>query len=162
MKPTYHPRKLVLLVAVTMGSTFAANAQTTDGVAIVQATAPAKAEAGGDVPLTIRLDNTGAADTLRRINCDAAFFAEMRVAEVGEGGKASRVVRSIPIPTQRQLELGEDTHFVKLLQTNKSLAPGDHFNCAASFEKSGKREFEVTVVADKPAAAHGTGQHGNR
>ncbi len=103
---------------------------------------------GGDVPLYVTVANVGGQpDTLLRVRCPVAQFTEKRTVDRGEGGTASREVRSIPIPADHTLILEPHGFHIMLLQTTQPLLQGDTFSCALTFEQAGSKEVVVAVKA---------------
>jgi copper(I)-binding protein len=113
---------------------------------ISKALLPAVEQAGGDVPLLMTITNDGAeADSLLRVNCPVANFAEKHIVDRGEGSPAMRAIRSIPIPANQTTELKADGYHVMLLQTRQKLVAGEAIHCSVTFQKAGLVETEVQV-----------------
>jgi copper(I)-binding protein len=112
---------------------------------IADAWVPALEKAGGDVPLSMTIQNeSGDPDALLRVRCPVANFSERHTVDRGEGAPAMRAIKSIPIDTSGAVTLKPDGYHVMLLQT-KQLTAGDKFTCSISFQKAGTMEVEVEV-----------------
>jgi copper(I)-binding protein len=70
----------------------------------------------------------GKPDALLRVRCPVAWAAEPRATDRGEGGLASRAVKSIAIPPDATVKLEPGGFHVALLQLNPSLTPQAPFS----------------------------------
>ena len=119
---------------------------TTEAVKISQAWVPPAEHAGGDLPLLMTIKNEAdIADTLVRVRCPVANFAEKHIVDRGEGAPAMRAVSAIPIAANSTIVLKPDGYHVMLLQTRQALTEGETFTCAVVFQKAGTIETEVHV-----------------
>jgi hypothetical protein len=119
---------------------------TTEAVKISQAWVPPAQQAGGDLPLLMTIKNEAdIADTLLRVRCPVANFAEKHIVDRGEGAPAMRAVPTIPIAANSTIVLKPDGYHVMLLQTRQALTEGETFTCAVVFQKAGTIETEVHV-----------------
>ena len=118
------------------------------GIELSAAWVPPVDRKGGDVPLYLTIANrSGQADTLLRVRCPVAQLTEKRTVDRGEGGTASREVRSIPVPPDATLALEPHGFHIVLLQTTRPLQAGATFTCTLTFQQAGPKEVEVTVKA---------------
>jgi copper(I)-binding protein len=116
---------------------------TTEAVKISEAWVPPAQQAGGDLPLLMTIKNEAdIADTLLRVRCPVANFAEKHIVDRGEGAPAMRAVPTIPIAA---IVLKPDGYHVMLLQTRQTLTEGETFTCTVVFQKAGTIETEVRV-----------------
>ena len=130
-------------LAVQTGPLFGA---TTETVRISQAWVPPAEKAGGDLPLLMTIKNEAdTADTLVRVRCPVANFAEKHIVDRGEGSPAMRAIPAIPVAANSTIVLKPDGYHVMLLQTRQTLAEGETFTCAVVFQKAGTIETEVRV-----------------
>ncbi|MBV8097502.1 MAG: copper chaperone PCu(A)C [Acetobacteraceae bacterium] len=107
-------------------------------------------KAGGEAPLYMAVTNHGdKPDSLQRVRCPVAWSTEQRVTDRGEGGAASRPVKSIAIPANATVKLAPGESYVALLQLKDPLREGDKFSCSLAFSTSGTKEVAVTVRAPK-------------
>ncbi len=119
---------------------------TTEVVKISQAWVPPAEQAGGDLPLLMTIKNEAdIADTLVRVRCPVANFAEKHTVDRGEGAPAMRSIAVIPIAANSTIILRPDGYHVMLLQTRQALNEGETFTCAVVFQKAGTIEMEVHV-----------------
>jgi copper(I)-binding protein len=119
---------------------------TTETVKISQAWVPPAEQAGGDLPLLMTISNeSDTADTLLRVRCPVANFAEKHIVDRGEGAPAMRAIPAIPVAANSTIVLKPDGYHVMLLQTRQALAEGETFTCALVFQKAGTIETEVRV-----------------
>ena len=119
---------------------------TTEAVKISQAWVPPAEQAGGDLPLLMTIKNeSDTADTLLRVRCPVANFAEKHIVDRGEGAPAMRAIPAIPVAANSTIVLKPDGYHVMLLQTRQTLAEGETFTCAVVFQKAGTIETEVRV-----------------
>jgi len=119
---------------------------TTEAVKISQAWVPPAEQAGGDLPLLMTIKNeSDTADTLLRVRCPVANFAEKHIVDRGEGAPAMRAIPAIPVAANSTIVLKPDGYHVMLLQTRQALAEGETFTCAVVFQKAGTIETEVRV-----------------
>ena len=134
------------LVAAALGMQTDLLFGATEAVKISQAWVPPAAQAGGDLPLLMTIKNEAdIADTLVRVRCPVANFAEKHIVDRGEGAPAMRAVPAIPIAANSTIVLKPDGYHVMLLQTRQALAEGETFTCAVVFQKAGTIETEVRV-----------------
>jgi copper(I)-binding protein len=118
----------------------------TEAVKISQAWVPPAEKVGGDLPLLMTIKNEAdTADTLVRVRCPVANFAEKHIVDRGEGAPAMRAIAAIPIAANSTIELKPDGYHVMLLQTRQALTEGETFTCAVVFQKAGTIETEVHV-----------------
>jgi periplasmic copper chaperone A len=119
---------------------------TTELVKISQAWVPPTDKAGGDLPFLMTIKNEAdAADSLVRVRCPVANFAEKHIVDRGEGAPAMRAIPAIPIAANSTIVLKPDGYHIMLLQTRQALAEGETFTCAVVFQKAGTIETEVRV-----------------
>jgi periplasmic copper chaperone A len=134
---------MVAALGMQVGPLFGA---TTDSVKISQAWVLPVEQAGGDLPLLMTIKNeSDTADTLVRVRCPVANFAEKHIVDRGEGAPAMRAIPAIPIAANSTIVLEPDGYHVMLLQTRQTLAEGETFTCAVVFQKAGTIETEVRV-----------------
>jgi len=120
---------------------------------VTDAWTTAGGQGGGETPLYMTVINRGGKpDALLRVRCPVAWAAEPRATDRGEGGLASRAVKSIAIPPDATVKLEPGGFHVALLQLKESLHEGDTFNCAVTFS-GGPSEVPVHVRA-KAETAH--------
>jgi copper(I)-binding protein len=101
---------------------------------------------GIDVPLLMTIRNpSDIADSLLRVRCPVANFAEKHTVDRGEGSPAMRAVSSIPIAPSAGVVLKPDQYHLMLLQTRQPLVVGETFSCSMVFQKAGTIETEVHV-----------------
>jgi periplasmic copper chaperone A len=113
---------------------------------ISNAWTPPSDREGVDLPLSMTVTNdTDTADSLVRVRCQVANFAEKHTVDRGEGAPAMRVISAIPIAAKSTVELKKDGYHIMLLQVRQVLAPGATFNCSITFQKAGTIETEVHV-----------------
>ena len=131
-----------LLAAIPMAG---ADAQNT--VEVSNAWTPASAQTRIDVPVYMTVANrTDAPDSLLRVRCPVADFAEKHVTDRGEGGVAMREVKAIAIPPGTTVTLAPRGPHLMLLHTKQALQPGETFTCSVVFQKAGTVPVEVTVA----------------
>jgi periplasmic copper chaperone A len=107
---------------------------------------PAANRIGIDVPLLMTIKNSSDdADSLLRVRCPVANFAEKHTVDRGEGSPAMRAISSIPVAPRTRLVLEPDQYHLMLLQTRQPLVAGETFNCSVDFKKAGTIETEVHV-----------------
>jgi copper(I)-binding protein len=92
------------------------------------------------------INHSAKPDALLRVRCPVAWASEPRATDRGEGGLASRAVKSIAIPPDATLTLEPGGFHVALLQLKEPLHEGDTFNCAITFS-GGPIEVPVHVRA---------------
>jgi copper(I)-binding protein len=117
----------------------------TEAVKISQAWVPPAEHPGGDLPLLMTIKNEADIDTLVRVRCPVANFAEKHIVDRGEGAPAMRAVSAIPIAANSTIVLKPDGYHVMLLQTRQALTEGETFTCAVVFQKAGTIETELHV-----------------
>ena len=123
----------------------AADAQ--DVIEISNAWTPASAQARVDAPLYMTIANRGdGPDSLVRVRCPVADFAEKHATDRGEGGFAMREVKAIAIPSGAVVTLAPRGAHLMLLHTKQVLQPGETFTCSVVFQKAGTVPVEVTVA----------------
>ena len=131
-----------LLAAIPMAGADAQNA-----VEVSNAWTPASAQTRIDVPVYMTVANrTDAPDSLLRVRCPVADFAEKHVTDRGEGGVAMREVKAIAIPPGTTVTLAPRGPHLMLLHTKQALQPGETFTCSVVFQKAGTVPVEVTVA----------------
>ena len=107
-------------------------------------------KAGGEAPLYVAVINHGdKSDSLQRVRCPVAWSTEPRVTDRGEGGTASRPVKSIAIPANTTVKLVPGESYIALLQLKDPLREGDKFSCSLAFSGSGTKQVAVAVRAAK-------------
>ena len=123
-----------------------ANAQ--GAVEVSNAWTPASAQARIDVPVYMTVANrTDAPDSLLRVRCPVADFAEKHRTDGGEGGRARRGVKAIASPPGAVTTLAPRGAHLMLLHTKQALQPGETFTCSVGFQKAGTVPVEVAVQA---------------
>ncbi len=121
------------------------------GIEVSNAWTPAAAQARVDVPVYMTVANQAdAPDSLLRVRCPVADFAEKHVTDRGEGGFAMREVKAIAIPPGTTVTLAPRGAHLMLLHTKQALPPGETFTCSVVFQKAGTVPVEVAVA---PAGA---------
>ena len=132
----------------------AAQAQS-GAIEVSNAWTPASAQARVDAPLYMTVANKGdGPDSLVRVRCPVADFAEKHATDRGEGGYAMREVKAIAIPAGAKVTLAPRGFHLMLLHTKQALQPGETFTCSVVFQKAGAGPGEVAVAPggaeDKP------------
>jgi len=129
-------------------------AQGQGAIEVSDAWTPASAQARVDAPVYMTIANrTDGPDSLVRVRCPVADFAEKHATDRGEGGFAMREVKAIAIPPGAVVTLAPRGAHLMLLHTKQALQPGETFTCSVVFQKAGAVPVEVTVV---PGGAEGT------
>ena len=96
---------------------------------VTDAWTTAGGKGGGEAALYMTVTNHGGKpDALLRVRCPVAWAAEPRATDRGEGGLASRAVKSIAIPPDATVKLEPGGFHVALLQLNPSLTPQAPFS----------------------------------
>ena len=117
-----------------------------EALQISEAWVPAANRIGIDVPLLMTIKNSSDdADSLLRVRCPVANFAEKHTVDRGEGSPAMRAISSIPVAPRTGLVLKPDQYHLMLLQTRQPLVAGETFSCSVVFQKAGTIETEVHV-----------------
>ena len=133
-----------LAIALAMAPVFGGEGP---ALQVVDAWVAASDRIGADVPLLMTIRNEAKdADSLLRVDCPVANFAEKHTVDRGEGAPAMRTIKSIPIPAAGEITLKADAYHVMLLQTRQTLAEGEIFSCSVVFAKAGKLQTEVHVT----------------
>ena len=114
-------------------------------IEVSNAWTPAAAQARVDVPVYMTVANRAdAPDSLLRVRCPVADFAEKHVTDRGEGGFAMREVKAIAVPPGTVVTLAPRGPHLMLLHTKQPLQPGATFTCSVVFQKAGAVPVEVT------------------
>lgn len=138
-------RRLVL--AGPLAAMPVAGAEAQNAIEVSNAWTPAAAQTRIDVPVYMAVANrTDAPDSLLRVRCPVADFAEKHVTDRGEGGFAMREVKAIAIPPGAVVTLAPRGPHLMLLHTKQALQPGETFTCSVVFQKAGAVPVEVTVA----------------
>lgn len=123
----------------------AARAQS--AIEVSNAWTPASAQARVDAPLYMMIANrSDGPDSLVRVRCPVADFAEKHATDRGEGGYAMREVKAIAIPAGATVTLAPRGFHLMLLHTKQALQPGETFTCSVVFQKAGAVPVEVAVA----------------
>jgi len=142
--------RFVLAGAFTAVPLMRAEAQS--AIEISKAWTPALAQTRVDTPVYMTIGNrSDAPDSLVRVRCPVADFAEKHATDRGEGGFAMREVKAIAIPAGGTVTLAPQGVHVMLLHTKQPLQPGETFTCSVVFQKAGAVPVEVTVAPDGAA-----------
>ena len=129
----------------------AADAQS--AIEISNAWTPAAAQTRVDTPLYMAIANRGEEpDTLLRVRCPVADFAEKHMTDRGEGGYAMREVKAIAIPAANTVTLAPRGAHLMLLHTTQALPPGETFTCSIVFQKAGAISVDVMVASGSAEA----------
>lgn len=137
-----------LVVAGLLAAVPMAGAEAQSGIEVSNAWTPAAEQTRIDAPVYMTVANrTDAPDSLVRVRCPVANFAEKHVTDRGEGGYAMREVKAIAIPAGTTVTLAPRGPHLMLLQTKQALQPGETFTCSVVFQKAGTVPVEVTVGA---------------
>ena len=137
-----------LVVAGLLAALPVAGADAQSAVEVSNAWTPEATQTRIDVPVYMTIANrTDAPDSLLRVRCPVANFAEKHVTDRGEGGYAMREVKSIAIPAGAVVTLAPRGPHLMLLQTKQVMQPGETFTCSVVFQKAGTLPVEVTVGA---------------
>ena len=116
-------------------------------IEISKAWTPALAQTRVDTPVYMVIANrSDAPDSLVRVRCPVADFAEKHATDRGEGGFAMREVKAIAIPAGGTVTLAPQGFHLMLLHTKQALQPGETFTCSVVFRKAGTVPVEVTVA----------------
>jgi copper(I)-binding protein len=108
----------------------------------------AAAAKGANPNLYMTVVNKGSEeDALQRVSCPFVFVAIKRATDTGEGGKAVREVRSIPIPANATTELKPGGFHIGTRQAMQPIEEGQNLSCSISFEKGGTHTVPVAVKA---------------
>lgn len=119
-------------------------------IEISNAWTPASAQARVDTPVYMTIVNRGdGPDSLLRVRCPVADFAEKHVTDRGEGGFAMREVKAIAISGGATVILAPRASHLMLLHTTQTLQPGTTFTCSVVFQKAGAVAVDVTVASDE-------------
>ena len=143
-----------LVLAGLLAALPVAEAGAQGAIEVSNAWTPPAAQTRIDVPVYMTVANRAdAPDSLLRVRCPVANFAEKHVTDRGEGGFAMREVKAIAIPAGGTVTLAPRGPHLMLLQTKQALQPGETFTCSVVFQKAGAVPVEVTVA---PAGAGDT------
>ncbi len=124
-------------------------AEAQSAIEVTNAWTPALAQTRVDTPVYMTIANrTDAPDSLVRVRCPVADFAEKHVTDRGEGGFAMREVKAIAVPAGGTVTLAPKAAHLMLLHTKQALQPGETFTCSVVFQKAGAIPVEVTVASD--------------
>ena len=135
------------VLAGLLAATPVGEAQVQGTIEVSNAWTPASAQTRIDVPVYMVIANrTDAPDSLLRVRCPVADFAEKHVTDRGEGGAAMREVRAIAIPPGAVVTLTPRGAHLMLLHTKQALQLGETFTCSVVFQKAGTVPVEVTVA----------------
>ena len=116
-------------------------------IEISNAWTPASAQTRVDAPVYMAITNRGdGPDSLLRVRCPVADFAEKHVTDRGDGGFAMREVKAVAIPPGATVTLAPRGAHLMLLHTKQALQPGETFTCSVTFQKAGAVPVEVTVA----------------
>ncbi len=122
-------------------------AEAPGAIEVSNAWTPASAQTRVDAPLYMTIANRGdGPDSLVRVRCPVADFAEKHATDRGEGGLAMREVKAIAIPPGAVVTLAPRGAHLMLLHTKQALQPGETFTCSVVFQKAGTVPVEVTVA----------------
>ncbi len=137
-----------LVLAGLLAAVPVAGADAQSAVEVSNAWTPAAAQTRIDVPVYMTVANRAdAPDSLLRVRCPVADFAEKHVTDRGEGGFAMREVKSIALPAGGTVTLAPRGPHLMLLHTKQAMQPGETFTCSVVFQKAGTVPVEVTVGA---------------
>ena len=126
-----------------------ARAKAQGAIEVSKAWTPALAQTRVDTPVYMVIANRGdAPDSLVRVRCPVADFAEKHATDRGEGGLAMREVKAIAIPAGETVTLAPRGSHLMLLHTKQALQPGETFTCSVVFQKAGAVSVEVTVAPE--------------
>lgn len=127
-------------------------AEAESAIEVSKAWTPALAQTRVDTPVYMTIANrTDAPDSLVRVRCPVADFAEKHATDRGEGGFAMREVKAIAIPAGGTVTLAPQGSHLMLLHTKQAMQPGETFTCSVVFQKAGAMPVEVTVAPDGAA-----------
>ena len=122
-------------------------AEAPGAIEVSNAWTPASAQTRVDAPLYMTIANRGdGPDSLVRVRCPVADFAEKHATDRGEGGVAMREVKAIAIPPGAVVTLAPRGAHLMLLHTKQALQAGETFTCSVVFQKAGTVPVEVTVA----------------
>ena len=135
----------VLAGLLTVSPLMAAEAP--GAIEVSNAWTPVSAQTRVDAPLYMTIANHGdGPDSLVRVRCPVADFAEKHVTDRGEGGLAMREVKAIAVPPGAVVTLAPRGAHLMLLHTKQALQAGETFTCSVVFQKAGAVPVEVTVA----------------
>ena len=135
-----------LVLAGLLAALPVAGADAQSAIEVSNAWTPAAEQTRLDVPVYMTIANrTDAPDSLLRVRCPVAQFAEKHVTDRGEGGYAMREVKSIAIPAGAVVTLAPRGPHLMLLQTKQAMQPGETFTCSVTFQKAGTVSVDVAV-----------------
>ena len=124
-------------------------AEAPGAIEVSNAWTPVSAQTRVDTPIYMTSANHGdAPDSLVRVRCPVADFAEKHMTDRGEGGLSMREVKAIAIPPGTTVTLAPRGAHLMLLHTRQALRPGETFTCSVTFQKAGAVPVEVTVAPD--------------
>ncbi len=137
------------LLAALLAAMPLARAKAQGAIEVSKAWTPALAQTRVDTPVYMVIANRGdAPDSLVRVRCPVADFAEKHATDRGEGGFAMREVKAIAIPAGETVTLAPRGPHLMLLHTKQALQPGETFTCSVVFQKAGAVSVEVTVAPE--------------
>ena len=124
-------------------------AEAQSAIEVSNAWTPASAQTRVDTPVYMTIANrSDAPDSLVRVRCPVADFAEKHATDRGEGGFAMREVKAIAVPAGETVTLAPKGAHLMLLHTKQAMQPGETFTCSVVFQKAGTIPVEVTVASD--------------
>ena len=136
-----------LVLAGLLAAVPVAGAKAQSAIEVSNAWTPASAQTRIDAPVYMTIANHGdGPDSLVRLRCPVADFAEKHVTDRGEGGFAMREVKAIAVPPGAVTTLEPRGAHLMLLHTKQALQPGETFTCSVVFQKAGAVPVEVTVA----------------
>ena len=137
-----------LVLAGLLAAMPVAGAEAQSAIEVSNAWTPVAEQTRIDAPVYMTIMNrTDTPDSLLRVRCPVADFAEKRVTDRGEGGLATREVKSIAVPAGAVVTLAPRGAHLMLLHTKQALQPGETFTCSIVFQKAGTVPVEVMVGA---------------
>lgn len=116
-------------------------------IEVHDAWARAVTSADGPAAAYLTISNAGGEDRLVSVESDRGKAASLHLSQMAKGVMEMRpLTEGLPVPGHGEVALAPSGAHV-MLERAGPLAPGDRFNLALKFEKSGTVSVPVTVVA---------------